>query len=98
MGDRDEDPFGHGETGQIVQQPQAGFVRVVSVVDQEHGPVSRRSEAQELRDADEQPLVPALTRPLLGRPAQRLGDLDAVVVGKTVQERRMPSAQVRQRL
>ena len=63
VADDDERGLAGDRPGKIVQQPQAGLVGLVHVVDgeQQAGPGGR--EAQQFRGGDEQPLVGPLPRP-----------------------------------
>jgi hypothetical protein len=68
-----------------VEQPQAGFVGIVDIVDDEDRTASGGREPQQLGDADEQPLVAALAVPLWRCAAQRPLDLDAVLISQAIQ-------------
>ena len=84
--------------GEVVNETQAGVVGVVDVVDGEQQAVRRRRQPDELGRGDEQPLVRAAAGPgdlLAGEGAV---DLLTMMVGKAVEQRRVASTQVRQRL
>jgi hypothetical protein len=53
VADDEQDPFGGGHPGEVVQQAEAALVRLVQVVDREHRAGAARGQAQELGDRDE---------------------------------------------
>jgi len=98
MPDGDDDALVEAGAGQVVQQAQAGVVRIVDVVDDQEHAVGGGSEAEQLGGGDEQSLVSGLARPSAVGAGERPVDLVAVRVGQTVEERRVAAAQVRERL
>ena len=98
MGEHDADALVARRAGDVVQEAQAGVVGVVDVVDGQQQPVRGRREADQLGGGDEQPLVRALARPRDLGAGERAVDLLAVVVGETVEQRRVAPAHVGERL
>ena len=90
----DERGLAGDRPGKMVQQPQAGLVGLVHVVDgeQQAGPGGR--EAQQFRGGDEQPLVGPLPVPGQLVPSQGSVDLLAECLVEPVEQSRMLPAQV----
>ena len=63
VADDDEGAFPADAPGEVVQQAEAGLVRLVHVVDGEQQTGARRREPQQLGRGNEQPLVGALAAP-----------------------------------
>ena len=93
----DEDPLAEGGARQVVQQAEAGLVRVVYVVDDQRRAGPGRGEPKQFRGAHEQPLVTNVAGLLRGAMQGTL-DLVAIVVGEAVEQRRLATAEVRERL
>ena len=94
VADDDEGTFPVDAPGEIVQQPQAGLVRLVHVVHGQQQTGARRCEPEQLGSRNEQPLVGSLTAPRQLSARQSTFDLPPVRVAQPVEQRRMPSAQV----
>ena len=98
VSDRDEQPLRDRAARQVVQQPQAGVVGVVRVVDHQDRSGARGGQPEQLGRGDEQPLVRTLTVPAELPARQRPLDLVAEGVVEPVQQSRMVAAQVGERV
>ena len=96
--EHDAHPLSTRRPGEVVNETKTGVVGVVDIVDGEQQAVRRRSQPDEFGRGDEQSLVGTATGPgdlLAGKGAV---DLLTMMVRKAVEQRRVMSTQVSQRL
>ena len=98
VGEHDAHALVARRPGDVVHEAQAGVIGVVHVVDGEQQTVRRRCQAHQLGRGDEQPLVRASAAPRDLGPGEGTVDLLSVMIGKTVEQRRMTPAHVGERL
>ena len=92
------DPVLVGRAGQVVQKAEAGVVGIVEVVDDEEHSDSRRRGPHERECSHEEALVGAVARPGHVDPAQRPFELVAILRSEPVEQCRILSTQLGQRL
>ena len=85
-------------TSDVVQQPEAGVVGVVDVVDGQQQAVGRRREPDELSGSHEQPLMRRAARPRQLCAGQGAVDLLTMAVREPVEQGRVAAAHVSERL